>query len=50
MTEKNNSSKKINKKLTDKKKFLINKMGLDIDKMEYQEIVLSYTNKPESYY
>ena len=43
MTEKN--SKKKNKK----KKFEVNIKGLNIDKAEYQEIILSNSNHPEKF-
>ena len=45
----NEKSKKLNKKKT-KFKIDIKKMGVDIDKNEYREIVLSNTNHPERYY
>lgn len=40
------------KKTTTKKrvKLDIKTMGVDIDKNEYREIVLSNTNRPESFY
>ena len=40
MTESNNKKKK-------KKKFEVNIKGLNIDKAEYQEIILSNSNHPE---
>lgn len=42
MTEENKSKKK-----TKKKKFEIKIKGLNIDKAEYQEIILSNSNHPE---
>ena len=38
------------KKPVKKKKFSIKNMGLDIDKNEYYEIILSNSNHPESVY
>ena len=39
---------KNNKNKTKKKKFEINIKGLNIDKAEYQEIILSNSNHPEN--
>lgn len=44
MQEKN---KNISKKQTKKKKYSIKNMGLNIDKNEYYEIILSNSNHPE---
>ena len=40
------------KKINKKQKFKINikNMGIDIDKNEYREIVLSNSNHPENFY
>ena len=43
MTEEKN-----NKKKSKKKKFEVNINGLNIDKAEYQEIILSNSNHPEN--
>ena len=42
--------KKTAKKPLKKKKFGIKNMGIDIDKNEYYEIILSNSNHPESTY
>lgn len=46
------SAKKMEKKDKKKKKFQINikNMGVDIDKNEYREIVLSNSSRPEETY
>ena len=44
MTEENSKKKKQTKK---KKKFEVKIKGLNIDKAEYQEIILSNSNHPE---
>ena len=36
------------KKITAKKKYGIKNMGIDVDKNEYYEIILSNSNHPES--
>lgn len=39
------------KKIKDKKKKIdIKNMGVDIDKNEYKEIVLSQSNRPDNFY
>ncbi len=45
----NNTSKK-KKNLKKRVKLDIKTMGVDIDKNEYREIVLSNTNRPERFY
>ena len=43
----NQNNKKDSKKNKKKKKFEVNIKGLNIDKAEYQEIILSNSNHPE---
>lgn len=44
------STKKTNKTPKPKKKYTIKNMGINIDKNEYYEIILSNTNHPENLY
>lgn len=45
-----NKKKKTAKKTSLKKKYGIKNMGLNIDKNEYYEIILSNSNHPENLY
>jgi hypothetical protein len=46
----NSNSNKKKKSLKRRVKLDIKTMGVDIDKNEYREIVLSNTNRPERFY
>ena len=50
MNSNNNSNNKKKKASKRRVKLDIKTMGVDIDKNEYREIVLSNTNRPERFY
>lgn len=50
MNSNENSNNKKKKTLKKRVKLDIKTMGVDIDKNEYREIVLSNTNRPERFY
>ena len=50
MNSNNSSNNKKKKPLKKRVKLDIKTMGVDIDKNEYREIVLSNTNRPERFY
>lgn len=50
MNSNNSSNNKKKKTLKKRVKLDIKTMGVDIDKNEYREIVLSNTNRPERFY
>ena len=50
MNSNNSSNNKKKKTLKKRVKLDIKTMGIDIDKNEYREIVLSNTNRPERFY
>ena len=50
MNSNDNKTSKKKKNLKKRVKLDIKTMGVDIDKNEYREIVLSNTNRPERFY